>query len=104
MSILALKSRPWAVFDVSNKEHRRWYWQFVQHGSWGRCPYRLIVPDDQGDLITMIQRTLVKYYVEREFVAKIPQNTSNTKVLRKKSVKSTKKRLTQKAQFAIIEA
>jgi hypothetical protein len=28
---------------------------------------RFVVPDDQGDLITMIQRTLVKYYVEKEF-------------------------------------
>jgi hypothetical protein len=25
------------------------------------------VPEDHGDLVTMIQRSLVKYYVEKEF-------------------------------------
>jgi hypothetical protein len=36
---------------------------------------RFVVPDDHGNLITMIQRSLVKYYVEQEFknVAKKPQ-------------------------------
>jgi len=28
---------------------------------------RFLVPEDQGDIITMIQRTLVKYYVNKEF-------------------------------------
>jgi hypothetical protein len=34
-----------------------------------------VVPEDHGDLITMIQRSLVDYYVEREFknVAQKPQ-------------------------------
>lgn len=75
MSLLQFKSRPWTVFDPADKDHRRWYYQFTQHGSWGRCPYRFIVPDDHGDLITMCQRALVKYYVEHEFksVVKTPQ-------------------------------
>ena len=75
MSILQFNSRPWTVFDPSKKDHRRWYHEFVQHGTWGRCPYRFIVPDDHGDLITMIQRSLVKHYVEQEFrvVVKKPQ-------------------------------
>lgn len=67
MSVLHFKARPWTVFDAHNKEHRRWYAEFVKHGSWGRCPYRFIVPEDHGDLITMCQRALVKYYVEHEF-------------------------------------
>jgi hypothetical protein len=25
------------------------------------------VPDDQGDLVTMIQRSLIHFYVDREF-------------------------------------
>jgi hypothetical protein len=28
---------------------------------------RFLVPEDQGDIITMIQRTLVKHYVNKEF-------------------------------------
>jgi hypothetical protein len=67
MSQLELHGRPWTVFDPSDQQHRVWYHEFVQHGTWGRCPYRFIVPDDHGNLITMIQRKLVEYYVRQEF-------------------------------------
>jgi hypothetical protein len=50
---------------------------------------RFVVPEDHGDLVTMIQRSLIKYYTEKEFdrVAKKPQ----TLVAQKR-----KKRLTGK--------
>ena len=67
MSVLHFKSRPWTVFDASNKDHRRWYSQFVTHGGWGQCPYRFIVPDSHGDLISMCHRAMVKWYVAHEF-------------------------------------
>jgi len=67
MSRLDYAGRPWAVFDPYNKQHRKFYADFVQSGTWGRCPVRFVVPDDYGDLITMIQRSLVKYYSEHEF-------------------------------------
>ena len=67
MSVLQLRSRPWTAFDPSDQQHRRWYYHFVKNSSWGLCPVRFIVPDDHGDLITMIQRSLIKYYVEQEF-------------------------------------
>lgn len=67
MSMLAYKSRPWTVFDAGNKDHRRWYSEFVKHNTWGRCPFRFIVPDDHGNLVSMIQRKLVDYYVGKEF-------------------------------------
>ena len=87
MSQLQLYGRPWLVFDANNRQHRRYYYDFVKSGTWGRCPYRFVVADDQGDLITMIQRTLIKYYVEREFtVAKKPQT-----VLQKNNKKSPAK-------------
>ena len=70
MSRLALHSRPYIVFDPANHQHRRWYSEFVQNGTWGRCPVRFIVPDDQGDLITMMQRSLIKFYVNKEFKIK----------------------------------
>ena len=75
MSVLELSGRPFTVFDPSNQDHRRFYNDFVQHGTWGRCPFRFVVPDDHGNLITMIQRKLVEYYVECEFrnVAKKPR-------------------------------
>ena len=75
MSRLELYSRPLIAFDASNREHRGYYFQFLELGAWGRCPYRFIVPDDHGNLVTMIQRKLIEYYVNKEFksVAKKPQ-------------------------------
>lgn len=75
MSVLELSGRPYVVFDPSNKDHRRFYSEFVQHGRWGRCPVRFLVPEDHGNVITMIQRSLVRYYVEQEFltVARTPR-------------------------------
>ena len=68
MSRLEFYSRPLVAFDVTNKEHRAIYYQFVKEKSWGHSPYRFIVPDDHGwDLITMIQRQLLDYYVRKEF-------------------------------------
>jgi hypothetical protein len=67
MSVLELSGRPYVVFDPANADHRRFYHDFVKTGMWGRCPYRFVVPDDHGNLITMIQRSLVTFYVNQEF-------------------------------------
>ena len=67
MSVLELHGRPYTVFDPANKDHRRYYSEFFKTASWGACPVSFLVPEDHGDLITMIQRSLVKYYVEKEF-------------------------------------
>jgi len=75
MSRLELFGRPYVVFDPSDKRHRSYYHDFVRTSSWGGCPVRFVVPDDQGDIITMIQRSLIAFYVNKEFktVAKKPQ-------------------------------
>ena len=67
MSRLQLLHRPWVVFDPHNAAHRSYYAEFVQYRTWGRCPVRFFVDDDSGDLITMMQRKLVEYYVSKEF-------------------------------------
>jgi hypothetical protein len=69
MSRLALFGRPYVVFDASNKSHRNYYHTFAVTGSWGSCPVRFVVDDDHGDLITMIQRNLIKFYSVKEFGA-----------------------------------
>jgi hypothetical protein len=80
MSLLQFKARPWVVFDPSNKDHRSWYYQFVQHGTWGRCPYRFILPEDHGmNLITLCQLSLIKYYVTQEFGNPRAKSTRKTK-------------------------
>ena len=67
MSRLDLFGRPWTVFNPGNRDHRRYYHSFVQTASWSECPVRFVCPEDHGDLVTMIQRSLIKYYTEREF-------------------------------------
>lgn len=68
MSKLEFLSRPLVAFDPYNKDHRRYWAEFLEYGGWGRCPVRFIVPDDTGmDLPTMIKNRLVEYYLDREF-------------------------------------
>ena len=67
MSRLALHSRPYTVFDPANKKHREWYHLFVKHKTWGKMPCRFVVPDDHGDLVSMIEKKLVAYYNLKEF-------------------------------------
>ena len=67
MSRLALHSRPFVVFNPADKEHRKWFAEFNRSAKWGNCPVRFVVEDDNGDLVTMIQRRLIQYYVSREF-------------------------------------
>jgi hypothetical protein len=68
MSRLEFFSRPLVAFDPNNKDHRRYYAEYIEHGGWGRCPVRFICTEDHGfDLPTMIKNSLVEYYVSREF-------------------------------------
>jgi hypothetical protein len=56
------------AFDPSNKDHRRYYAEFLERGGWGHCPVRFICTEDHGDnLPALIQRILLAYYVDREF-------------------------------------
>lgn len=56
------------AFDPYNKDHRRYYAEFIEYGGWGRCPVRFIVPEDvANDLPSMIKNSLIQYYMDREF-------------------------------------
>jgi len=67
MSRLAFIGRPWVAFEATDAQHRAWFAEFQKLGTWGKCPVRFIISDDHGDLITMIQRRLIEYYVGKEF-------------------------------------
>ena len=68
MSKLEYLQRPLVAFDANNKDHRRYYAEFLQYGGWGKCPVRFICPEDVGmDLPTMIKNRLVEHYISREF-------------------------------------
>lgn len=67
MSKLEYFGRPLVAFDARNKEHRKWFHEFQVRRSWSSCPVRFIIPDEDGDLITLVQRKLIDFYVSREF-------------------------------------
>ena len=71
MSRLEYYSRPLVAFDPTNKEHREHYHQFLIRNTWGHCPVRFICPEESGgDLVKMMQRQLVDYYINKEFKEK----------------------------------
>ena len=68
MSKLEYLARPLVAFDPQNKDHRRYYAEYLEYKGWGMCPVRFICTEDHGDnLPAMIQRIMVDYYVDREF-------------------------------------
>ena len=67
MSHLAFIGRPWVAFNEQDLQHREWFAEFQRARTWGRCPVRFIVSDDHGDLLTMIQRKLLDFYMSEEF-------------------------------------
>jgi hypothetical protein len=67
MSKIFLMTRPWTEFDASNREHRKYYAEFLQFGNWGRCPYRFVDPSDCGNLAGSMQRSVAEYYAKKEF-------------------------------------
>jgi hypothetical protein len=81
------------AFDPANKDHRRWYYEFLEYRGWGNCPVRFICPNDNGlDLTLMIRDNLAKWYVDKEFkpVVKKQQKLVAQKV--PKTVDKTTKR------------
>jgi hypothetical protein len=68
MSKLEYYARPLVAFDPYNKDHRRYYAEFLEYGGWGKSPVRFICPAETGyDLTIMIKNELVRYYIDREF-------------------------------------
>jgi hypothetical protein len=93
MSRLQLYGRPWVVFDATNKDHRRWFAEFNKHLSWKNCPVRFVVNEDHGDLITQIQRSLIQFYVDKEF-----GTDANPRVRDRAVVKKQQKKVNQNKQ------
>jgi hypothetical protein len=101
MSRLEYLARPLVAFDASNKDHRRWYWEFMAYKGWGKCPVRFICTEEHGDnLPSMIQRMVVDYYVNREFkpVVKKQQMSKLGTVVKKLVAQKTTKTVDKRAK------
>lgn len=56
------------MFDPANKQHRGYFYEFMERGTWGRCPYRFIIQEGHRDsLVIQIQKMLLNYYINSEF-------------------------------------
>lgn len=67
MNTLDRFCRPMVVFDVENAVHRQHYKDFVRYNTWGRCPVRFEVPEEDGmNLVTMIERKMLDYYMSQD--------------------------------------
>lgn len=72
MSVLQHSGRPYVTFDPANKSHRAYYAEFCEKKTWGRCPVRFILAEDQDNVITMIQTALAQWHTAKEFGKKSP--------------------------------
>ena len=84
MSKLEFYARQLVAFDPANKQHRRYYYEFLESRTWGRCPVRFICPEQTGaDLVKMMQTQLVDWYVKQEF--KKERNVSTNTAAKRRS-------------------
>lgn len=70
MSVLQAVKRPQVAFDVTNKEHRKLYAEFLKSGTWGRCPFAFYIPNNDAannNLAYAMQRLLTEFYIGKEF-------------------------------------
>jgi hypothetical protein len=62
-----LISKPYAIFDANNADHRRAYNRFLKTNSWVDCPYQFICEQPYLELPANINQRLVEYYTNTEF-------------------------------------
>ena len=82
---MRLQQRPWAMFDPADRTHRAYFAEFLKTSSWKNCPVQFYISDDSTDLIYFIQKSMIAYYLEQEFVAKKPR------IVQKSALKPTVK-------------
>lgn len=88
MTILHRNARPVVAFDATDPQHRKYYADFIEKGTWGYCPVRFMADELYGDLITHINAKMLNYYVTQEFkqLKKIKGQTASNVVRGTKSV------------------
>lgn len=68
MNTLEKVKRPLIVFNENNKEHRRLLFEFMKTNTWGYCPYRFDLPNEDGqNLVYAMQKRVLEHYLKKEF-------------------------------------
>jgi Fe-S cluster biosynthesis and repair protein YggX len=68
MANISTLVRPQVVFNSDNPDHRKWVANFIKTKSWRDCPVRFLVNDNSLDMANVVQRQLLEYYINKEFV------------------------------------
>lgn len=66
MSFYNYPNRPTVMFDVTDKDHRKWLGEFTRTRSWGNCPVKFY-QTGTGNTIAQMQLRLLEYYTNKEF-------------------------------------
>ena len=67
MTALSKIARPEVVFDANNDLHREYYYIMKKTNTWGTCPVVFMLSPEYLDVISMIEKLLVEYYINKEF-------------------------------------
>lgn len=59
--------RPTVIFDPNNSDHRAYYHQFIEQGTWGKIPIQFVTNDPTVNQLATIERQLIEFYVAQEF-------------------------------------
>lgn len=74
MSILELSKKPMVRFDPADKNHRLIFKKFLDNKSWKHSNCQFALDEVSLDLITMINRDLINYYLKQEFKSRRPND------------------------------
>lgn len=72
MTVLNVASRPTVYFDVTDREHRKWFAKFLRNRSWRYCPVQFYLEQGYSDVPAMIQDKMSAWYLGREFRERVP--------------------------------
>ena len=82
MNNLLMNCRPATVFNPTDKEHRKAYYEFIKYSTWSRSPFQFVLEPGFEDIPHMCRIRLCEYYVNKEFgISKSKSNVNKTAIL-----------------------
>jgi hypothetical protein len=66
-NLLSAYARPHVIFDSSNAQHRKWAHRFLKDRNWSGCPVQFVLFNGDDNVISLIQRELMRFYLVKEF-------------------------------------
>ena len=77
MSRLKVGARPYVNFDVLNKDHRRYYAEYLRDHNWRSAPVQFYLESGWGDLVAMIEHKITRHFLPKEFKQDLPDRSES---------------------------